>query len=34
LTIEIDLPSDVEKFSHFGRRPPFRSFEDQHLKML
>jgi hypothetical protein len=34
LTIEIDLPSDVEKFNHFGRRPPSWIFEDQHLKML
>jgi hypothetical protein len=22
LTIEVDLPSDVEKFRHFGRRQP------------
>jgi hypothetical protein len=34
LTMEIDLPSDVEKFRHFGRRPPSLISEDQHLKML
>jgi hypothetical protein len=34
LTIEIDLPSDVDKFRYFGRRPPSWISEDQYLKML
>jgi hypothetical protein len=34
LTMEIDLTSDIEKFRHFGHRPPSSISEDQNLKML
>jgi hypothetical protein len=34
LTIDIDLPRDVDKFRHFGRRPPSWISEDEHLKIL